>query len=112
MPTFAPSRPIEALLKHSPLKADRIEGTDLVIFRELTGGIYFGEKGRTADGTAYDNCTYSRPEIERIAHLAFQSAAGRRQHLTLVDKANVLETSRLWREVVREIVPAIPRRDG
>jgi 3-isopropylmalate dehydrogenase len=98
----------KALLKHSPLKADRIEGTDLVIFRELTGGIYFGGKGRMADGSAYDHCTYSRAEIERIAHLAFQSAAGRRQHLTLVDKANVLETSRLWREVVQEIAPSYP----
>ncbi|WP_151089538.1 3-isopropylmalate dehydrogenase [Hymenobacter baengnokdamensis] len=108
---FANIRPVTAypaLLKHSPLKADRIEGTDLVIFRELTGGIYFGEKGRTADGTAYDHCTYSRPEIERIAHLAFQAAAGRRGHLTLVDKANVLETSRLWREVVRELATDYP----
>lgn len=103
---FANIRPVtahRALLKHSPLKAERIAGTDMVIYRELTGGIYFGEKGRNTDGSAYDNCTYSRPEIERIAHLAFQSAASRRQHLTLVDKANVLETSRLWREVVREL---------
>jgi 3-isopropylmalate dehydrogenase len=108
---FANIRPVtayKALLKHSPLKSDRIEGTDLVIFRELTGGIYFGGKGRMADGSAYDHCTYSRAEIERIAHLAFQSADSRRKHLTLVDKANVLETSRLWREVVQEIALSYP----
>jgi len=103
---FANIRPVtayEVLLPHSPLRPERIAGTDMLIFRELTGGIYFGEKGRREDGSAYDNCTYSRPEIERIAHLAFQAAAGRRQKLTLVDKANVLETSRLWREVVQEM---------
>ena len=102
---FANIRPVtayEVLLEHSPLKNDRIAGADMLIFRELTGGVYFGEKGRTADG-AYDNCTYSREEIERIAHLAFQAAATRRKKLTLVDKANVLETSRLWREVVQGI---------
>ncbi|WP_457071163.1 3-isopropylmalate dehydrogenase [Hymenobacter sp. UYAg731] len=109
---FANIRPVMAydvLLAHSPLKKERIQGTDMVIFRELTGGIYFGEKGRTADGEgAYDYCTYSRTEIRRIAHLAFQAAAGRRQHLTLVDKANVLETSRLWREEVREMAHQYP----
>jgi len=109
---FANIRPVTAydiLLPLSPLKEDRIKGTDMVIFRELTGGIYFGDKGRTADGeAAYDHCTYSRPEIERIAHLAFRAAAGRRQKLTLVDKANVLETSRLWREVVREMTAEYP----
>lgn len=109
---FANIRPVAAydvLLDHSPLKKERIQGTDMVIFRELTGGIYFGDKGRTADGeTAYDHCTYHRYEIERIAHLAFRAAAGRRQHLTLVDKANVLETSRLWREVVRELAADYP----
>ena len=109
---FANIRPVTAyrvLLEHSPLKRERIEGTDLLIFRELTGGIYFGDKGRTADGeAAYDHCTYSRPEIERIAHLAFRAAAGRRRKLTLVDKANVLETSRLWREVVREMAAQYP----
>ncbi|EMR00715.1 3-isopropylmalate dehydrogenase [Cesiribacter andamanensis] len=108
---FANIRPVTAyqvLLQHSPLKNDRIEGADMLFFRELTGGIYFGEKGRNADGSAYDHCTYSREEISRIAHLAFQSAEGRRHKLTLVDKANVLETSRLWREVVKEIAPAYP----
>lgn len=102
---YANIRPVTAytlLLEHSPLKNDRIAGADMIFFRELTGGIYFGEKGRTAD-RAYDHCTYTRPEIERIAHLAFKSATTRRNKLTLVDKANVLETSRLWREVVKEI---------
>ena len=105
---YANIRPVTAydqLLEHSPLKKDRIQGADMLIFRELTGGIYFGEKGRTADGAAYDHCTYSREEIARIAHRAFQAADNRRQKLTLVDKANVLETSRLWREVVQEIAP-------
>ncbi|MCC3157417.1 3-isopropylmalate dehydrogenase [Hymenobacter sp. 15J16-1T3B] len=108
---FANIRPVTAydvLLAHSPLRPERIQGTDLLIFRELTGGIYFGEKGRTDDGAAYDHCTYSQAEIERIAHLAFQSAATRRRQLTLVDKANVLETSRLWREVVQQLAPAYP----
>ena len=105
---YANIRPVtayEQLLEFSPLRSDRIAGTDMVIFRELTGGVYFGEKGRLADGTAYDNCTYNRDEIARIAHRAFQAAQGRRRKLTLVDKANVLETSRLWREVVQEIAP-------
>ncbi|PRY12345.1 3-isopropylmalate dehydrogenase [Pontibacter ummariensis] len=102
---FANIRPVtayDALLEHSPLKRDRVEGADMLIFRELTGGIYFGEKGRTED-SAYDHCTYSREEIERVAHLAFQAASARTGKLTLVDKANVLETSRLWREVVQEV---------
>ncbi len=76
-----------------------IEGTDLLVVRELTGGIYFGEKTRTAD-SATDVCTYTREEIERIARVAFAAA---RRRVTSVDKANVLETSRLWREVVREL---------
>ena len=108
---FANIRPVTAydvLLPHSPLKAERIQGTDLLIFRELTGGIYFGEKGRHDDGSAFDNCTYSKPEIARIAHLAFRAAEGRRQKLTLVDKANVLETSRLWREVVQALAAQYP----
>ena len=105
---YANIRPVtayEQLLEFSPLRADRIAGTDLLIFRELTGGVYFGEKGRLPDGTAFDNCTYNREEIARIAHRAFRAAQGRRGKLTLVDKANVLETSRLWREVVQEIAP-------
>ena len=104
---FANIRPVStyASLQHlSPLKSKNIEGVDFVIFRELTGGIYFGKKELSEDGnTASDDCIYSREEIERIAHLAFQYAEKRRKKLTLVDKANVLETSRLWRKVVREL---------
>lgn len=104
---FANIRPVNtyAALQHlSPLKSKNIEGVDFVIFRELTGGIYFGKKEINAEGTqASDDCVYSREEIERIAHLAFKSAEKRRKKLTLVDKANVLETSRLWRKVVQEI---------
>ena len=108
---YANIRPVtayDALLAHSPLKPERIQGADLLIFRELTGGIYFGEKGRNPDGSAYDHCTYSRPEIERIAHRAFRAADSRRRKLTLIDKANVLETSRLWREVVQAMAPQYP----
>jgi 3-isopropylmalate dehydrogenase len=94
-----PVRPLPALYDASPLKRELIEGTDLLVVRELTGGIYFGEKTRTKD-QATDVCTYSRGEIERIARVAFKSA---RSRVTSVDKANVLETSRLWREVVREL---------
>lgn len=104
---FANLRPISAYpaLNHlSPLKPERMEGADFVIFRELTGGIYFGEKTINEDKTyASDLCAYSKQEIERIAHLAFQLAQKRKKKLTLVDKANVLETSRLWRKVVQEI---------
>jgi 3-isopropylmalate dehydrogenase len=109
---FANIRPVNtypSLLHLSPLKSKNIEGVDFMIFRELTGGIYFGKKETTADGNqASDNCTYSREEIERIAHLAFQSAQKRKKKLTLVDKANVLETSRLWRKVVQEMAPQYP----
>jgi 3-isopropylmalate dehydrogenase len=94
-----PVRPYAALLDASPLKADRIEGTDLLVVRELTGGIYFGESGRDGD-TAHDDCAYSVGEIERIARVAFESA---RTKVTSVDKANVLETSRLWRETVTRL---------
>ena len=94
-----PVKPLPALYDSSPLKRERIEGTDLLVVRELTGGIYFGEKTRTAD-SASDLCTYTREEIERIARVAFGAA---RSRVTSVDKANVLETSRLWREVVREL---------
>lgn len=95
----------------SPLKTKNIEGVDFIIFRELTGGIYFGKKELNTEGTiALDECIYSREEIERIAHLAFHFAQkpGRRKKLTLVDKANVLETSRLWRKVVQEIATQYP----
>jgi 3-isopropylmalate dehydrogenase len=91
-----PVRPVPALYDASPLKRERIEGTDLLVVRELTGGIYFGEKTRTAD-SASDACVYTREEIERIARVAFGAA---RRRVTSVDKANVLETSRLWREVI------------
>ncbi len=94
-----PVRPSAALLDSSPLRRERIEGTDLLVVRELTGGIYFGDRGRR-DGAAFDTCAYSRPEIERIARVAFRSA---RSHVTSVDKANILETSRLWREVVEGV---------
>jgi 3-isopropylmalate dehydrogenase len=94
-----PVRPLPALYDASPLKREVIEGTDLLVVRELTGGIYFGEKTRTAD-SASDVCAYTRLEIERIARVAFKAA---RRKVTSVDKANVIETSRLWREVVREV---------
>jgi 3-isopropylmalate dehydrogenase len=94
-----PVKPLPALYEASPLKREVIEGTNLLVVRELTGGIYFGEKTRTAD-SASDVCVYSREEIERIARVAFRAA---RSRVTSVDKANVLETSRLWREVVREV---------
>jgi 3-isopropylmalate dehydrogenase len=94
-----PVRPSPALLDASPLRPERIEGTDLLVVRELTGGIYFGESGRR-DGSAFDTCTYSVEEIERIARVAFRSA---RTRVTSVDKANVLESSRLWREVVNRV---------
>jgi 3-isopropylmalate dehydrogenase len=94
-----PVKPLPALYDASPLKREIIERTDLLVVRELTGGIYFGEKSRTAD-SASDNCVYTREEIERIARVAFGAA---RSRVTSVDKANVLETSRLWRQVVREL---------
>ncbi len=94
-----PVRPSPALLHASPLKPERIQGTDLIVVRELTGGIYFGESGRDGD-TAHDDCAYSVAEIERIARVGFESA---RTKVTSVDKANVLETSRLWREVVTRV---------
>src|SRR5882757_4767575 len=106
---FANIRPVTtypALHFLSPLKTKNIEDVDFVIFRELTGGIYFGKKETNAAGTAAsDDCTYTKEEIERIAHPAFKAAQQRRKKLTLVDKANVLETSRLWRKVVQEIAP-------
>jgi 3-isopropylmalate dehydrogenase len=94
-----PVKPLPALYEASPLRRERIEGTDLLVVRELTGGIYFGEKTRTED-YASDVCAYSRNEIERIARTAFSAA---RAKVSSVDKANVLETSRLWREVVMEL---------
>ncbi len=99
-----PVRPSEALLEASPLRRERIEGTDLLVVRELTGGIYFGESGRDGD-SAHDDCAYTVEEIERIARVAFESAGKRRGRVTSVDKANVLETSRLWRETVTRLAP-------
>ena len=112
MGLFSNIRPVKAynsLLSISPLKRAFVKGTDFVIYRELTGGIYFGEKKRSADGlTASDLCSYSVFEIERITHAAFKAAQLRRKKLTLVDKANVLESSRLWREVVKRIATGYP----
>lgn len=99
-----PIKPYSALLNSSPLKKEIIEGVDFIIFRELTGGVYFGEKKLNETGTvASDLCEYSEEEITRITHLAFKSAQNRRKKVTMVDKANVLETSRLWRKVVKKV---------
>ena len=103
-----PVRPSPALVGSSPLREERIAGTDLLVVRELTGGIYFGDRGRDGDA-AHDTCEYSVGEIERIARSGFEaarrraSAAGGDPRVTSVDKANVLETSRLWREVVTRV---------
>jgi len=102
-----PVRPSEALLEASPLKRARIEGTDLLVVRELTGGIYFGDSGRDGD-RAHDDCAYTVEEIQRITRVAFDAAASRSgaegtAKVTSVDKANVLETSRLWRETVEGV---------
>ena len=104
-PTFT----FPSLLDKSPLKRERIEGTDLVFLRELTGGIYFGEKGRRDDGeTAFDNCVYTRVEVQRLAKKGFELAMTRSKRLCCVDKANVLETSRLWRETVQAMEKDYP----
>jgi 3-isopropylmalate dehydrogenase len=97
-----PVNPSPALLDASPLRRERIEGTDLLVVRELTGGIYFGDSGRDGD-RAHDDCAYTVEEIERISRVAFDAAGGRRGKVTSVDKANVLETSRLWRETVERV---------
>jgi 3-isopropylmalate dehydrogenase len=107
---YANIRPVkcyDALLKKVPLKPEIVKGVDFVVMRELTGGIYFGKKGNDGQ-TAYDICTYSVPEIERITRLAYIEAEKRHKKVTVVDKANVLETSRLWRKVVREIADTYP----
>jgi 3-isopropylmalate dehydrogenase len=109
---FANLRPVrvsDALLDSSPLRPERVRGADLVIVRELTGGIYFGDRGRR-DGVAHDTCVYSTEEVERIADLAFRIAAspGRRGKVVSVDKANILETSRLWRETVERVAARNP----
>jgi len=109
---FANIRPITtyaSLLHLSPLKEKQLQGVDFIIYRELTGGIYFGKKETNEEGTeASDLCIYNKNEIERIARLAFVAAQQRRKKLTLVDKANVLETSRLWRKTVQEISSDYP----
>jgi len=109
---YANLRPVEtfkSLVDKSPLKTELVDGADFLCIRELTGGMYFGEKGRKDDGnTAYDTCIYSRFEIERILKLSFEYAMRRRKHLTVVDKANVLESSRLWRQVAQEMEPSYP----
>ncbi len=104
-PTFT----FPSLLDKSPLKRERIEGTDLVFLRELTGGIYFGEKGRRDNGeTAFDNCVYTRDEVKRLAKKGFELAMTRSKKMCCVDKANVLETSRLWRETVQSMEKDYP----
>jgi len=93
----------------SPLKEGLLDGVDLLLVRELTGGLYFGERGRKEEGnSAFDTCVYSLEEIERIARLAFEYAMQRRRHLALVDKSNVLETARLWRRIVLEMEADYP----
>ena len=104
-PTFT----FPSLIDKSPLKRDRIEGTDLIFLRELTGGIYFGDRGREDNGDrAYDTCVYTRAEVERLARKGFELAKKRSGKLCCVDKANVLESSRLWRETVQELEKEYP----
>lgn len=110
---YANLRPIytyTSLLEKSPLKPDVISGSDFICVRELTGGLYFGTpQGRSEDGnTAYDTCVYHRYEIERILDVAYQLAIGRRKKVTVVDKANILATSRLWREIARQKATCYP----
>ena len=113
---YANLRPVavtEALIDRSPLKPEIVRGTDFICVRELTGGIYFGRpQGRDQAGTrAFDTCTYTVAEIERVLHTAFRLAAARRRRLTVVDKANVLETSRLWRETARRLAAQYPETE-
>jgi len=102
-----PCKPYPVLIDKAPLKREHLEGTDFVVIRELTGGIYFGNKGRDNLG-AYDECRYSETEIKRIAIKAFKLAMTRKKKVTSVDKSNVLETSRLWRETVIEVAKDYP----
>jgi 3-isopropylmalate dehydrogenase len=107
---FANLRPVkvfEGLEDFSPLKVDRVKGADVLIVRELTGGLYFGEK-REGEHEAFDGCAYSAAEVERIARIAFEAARGRSKRLTSVDKANVLATSRLWRRTVERVAAEYP----
>ena len=110
---YANLRPVttfESLIDKSPLRADIVKGADFMCIRELTGGMYFGRpQGRSEDGnTAYDTCVYTREEIERIVKLAYEYAMKRRKKVTVVDKANVLATSRMWRQIANEIAPQYP----
>ena len=105
MQVYANLRPVKthpALYAASPLKPERLEGVDILVVRELTGGVYFGEKSRD-DNSARDLCTYTREEIERVVRMAGELARGRRGHVTSVDKANVMDTSRLWRSVTTDV---------
>ncbi len=107
---FANIRPVQTfscLLHNSPLKPELLEGADFICIRELTGGMYFGEKYEDAD-KAYDTNMYTRNEVERILKVGFEYARRRRHHLTVVDKANVLASSRLWRRVAQEMEPDYP----
>lgn len=107
---FANIRPVETfkcLIHKSPLRAELVEGADFICIRELTGGMYFGEKYQDED-KAYDTNAYTRPEIERILKVAFEYAMKRNKHLTVVDKANVLASSRLWRKIAQEMAPCYP----
>jgi 3-isopropylmalate dehydrogenase len=104
-----PVKTFKSLIEKSPIRPELIENVDIIVIRELTGGIYFGEKGRSDDGnTAFDTNLYTRQEIDRIVRLACKYAMNRSKKLTVVDKANVLETSRLWRETARDIVKEFP----
>ena len=109
---YANLRPVEtfsSLVDKSPLKRELVDGAEFLCVRELTGGMYFGEKGRLDGGdTAFDTNIYHRYEVERILKLAYSYAMRRRRHLTVVDKANVLESSRLWRQVAQELAPQYP----
>ena len=107
---FANVRPVvtfDCLIHKSPLKDELVRGADFVVIRELTGGMYFGEKYQDNE-RAYDTDVYTRPEIERILKVGFEMARTRRRHLTVVDKANILASSRLWRQIAKEMEPAYP----
>jgi 3-isopropylmalate dehydrogenase len=109
---YANIRPIntfKALIHKSPLKTELVDGADFVCIRELTGGIYFGERGRTDNGTrAFDTCVYTKDEVIRVVKMGFEFAGKRKKKLCVVDKANILETSRLWRETVQEMEKDYP----
>ena len=107
---FANIRPVQTfkcLIHKSPLRAELVEGADFICIRELTGGMYFGEKYQDND-KAYDTNFYSRPEVERILKVGFEYARSRKHHLTVIDKANILASSRLWRQIAKEMEPKYP----